>query len=501
MASPLTATGRNVRTSVAADAGAAPMAARATASARPRAFRVSRLLDTVTSVDIWAATQTSFGSPAVSSGWRPVALRARLATGVPLSGGTYLSCLRSWDRPRGRAPSKIGVGLLHAFMRPLLKAGAGWTITRARMRAPSTSPSRREPDFRSAAGGTLSPLPLRADVRNPWGEPGHGGPPAGPGREPAEGALGSYVRAVRTHLVLVIAVMLAAGVAALAWGQLRSASYEATAEMLVNPLSGDDSAFLGLPLVRDTGDPPRTLQTAATLIDSPKAAQLTARRLGNGWTQSKVQHAVDVQPQGQSSIVDVTAKAGSANESAHVANVYVKAVVDSRKATLGPLIDRSIATTQAQLARLTAGSPGAVTLADRKRQLENVRDGDPTISISQVASPPDSSSGISLPIVFVLSLVGGLALGTLAALALDLVRPLPGGGPGAGRARGAPLPRGAPPPPRGGGGALRPAPPPGPPPHPQSPPPRAQADRRRAAGDPADGPRGLPHAAGPARAA
>src|SRR3954454_8803786 len=291
------------------------------------------------------------------------------------------------------------------------------------MSTPSTSRVRRTPDFSPAPGGTLSPLPLRADVRNPWGDPGQGGPPPGPGREPAEGALGSYVRAVCTHLVLVIAVMLAAGIAALAWGQLRSPSYEATAEMLINPLSGDDSAFLGLPLVRDTGDPPRTLQTAATLIDSPKAAALTARRLGDHWTQAKVQKAVDVQPQGQSSIVDVTATAKSAGESAHVANVYVKAVIDSRKATLGPLIDRSIATTQAQLSRLKAGSPGAVTLADRKRQLENVREGDPTISISQVASPPDSSSGISLPIVFVLALIGGLALGTLVALVLDFVRP------------------------------------------------------------------------------
>src|SRR3954453_17623489 len=118
-----------------------------------------------------------------------------------------------------------------------------------------TSGVRPGPDFSPAPGGTLSPLPLRADVRNPWGDPGQAGPPPGPGREPAEGALGTYVRAVRAHLVLVIAVMLAAGVAALAWGQLRSASYEATAEVLVNPLSGGCSAFLVLPVVRDNGDP------------------------------------------------------------------------------------------------------------------------------------------------------------------------------------------------------------------------------------------------------
>src|SRR4051794_34446923 len=173
MASPLTATGRNVRTSVAADAGAAPMAARATASARPRVLRVSRLLDTVTSVDIWAATQTSFGNPAVSSGWRPVALRARLATGVPLSGGAYERCLRSRHRPRRRAPPGIGARAPTCVYRP-----------RSRSRAHG-----RSREVTMSARGTLRALPLRADVRHPWGEPGHGGPPAGPGREPAEGAL------------------------------------------------------------------------------------------------------------------------------------------------------------------------------------------------------------------------------------------------------------------------------------------------------------------------
>src|SRR3954464_2687161 len=221
--------------------------------------------------------------------------------------------------------------------------------------ARGTSPmSATQPESETPMRGTLTPLPLRADVRHPWGEPGTVAPLADPGREPGEGALGTYVRAVRAHLVLVIAVMLASGIGALAWGQLRGADYQATAQMLVNPLPAEDAAFLGLPLVRDTGDPPRTLQTAATLIDSPPAARLSASRLKHGWTQAKVAKAVDVAPQGQSSIVDVTATADSANESAHVANVYVHAVMDSRKTLLTPLIDRAQQTARAQLSRLPA---------------------------------------------------------------------------------------------------------------------------------------------------
>src|SRR3954463_14913623 len=179
------------------------------------------------------------------------------------------------------------------------------------------------PDVPRRTRGTLTPRPLRADVPNRWVQPGPG--PTDPGGDPGEGALGSYVRAVRGHLVLVIAITVAAGIAALAWGQMRTPTYEATAQMLVTPISADDSTYLGLPLVRDTGDPPRTLQTAATLIDSPRAAALTARRLGGNWTQRRVEKAVSVTPQGQSSIVDITATASKAGTSAHIANIYVHA--------------------------------------------------------------------------------------------------------------------------------------------------------------------------------
>jgi Mrp family chromosome partitioning ATPase len=269
---------------------------------------------------------------------------------------------------------------------------------------------------------TLSRLPVRADVRSPWADPAPGGP-VDSGPEPEHGALGSYLRAIRSHLWLVVVVTVVSLGLAVAYSQVRTPSYEASAQMLVNPLPDEDTTLIGLPFVRDTGDPPRTLQTAATLIDSPRAAQLAASRLGGDWTQRKVAKAVAVEPQGQSSIVDVTATAETAEEAAHVANVFVRAVVDSRRRTLRPLIDRAITSTRAQLSRLTAGSPSAQTLAERVRRLEDVRENDPTLSVSQVASPPPSATGVGLPLILALALIAGLALGTGAALILDLVRP------------------------------------------------------------------------------
>jgi capsular exopolysaccharide synthesis family protein len=288
------------------------------------------------------------------------------------------------------------------------------SMNRAALTPPTRSRDTAEP------GDTLRPVSVRADDSASWGLPG-GGPRSR--ADVGDSALSSYLRAIRSHVPLVIAVMIATLLVALAWGQLRTPTYEASAQMLITPLAGDDTAFIGMPYVRDTGDPPRTLQTAATLVDSPRAAQLAASRLGHGWTQAKVQSAVTVTPEGQSSIVDITGSSDSAKDSAHVANTFAQAVIDSRTRQLQPLIDRAMQSTRAQLSRLAPGSPSAQTLAQRVRQLEDVRGDDPTIAISQVASPPVSASGIGTSLLAVLALIVGLALGTLAAFVVDLVRP------------------------------------------------------------------------------
>jgi Mrp family chromosome partitioning ATPase/uncharacterized protein involved in exopolysaccharide biosynthesis len=250
-----------------------------------------------------------------------------------------------------------------------------------------------------------------------------GNGPGGSG-DPGEGALAPYLRAVRSHWPVVLLIALAvAGLAAL-WSQTRPATYEASAEMLVTPLPSDEDAFLGLPYIRDTGDPPRTLQTAATLIDSQRAAALAARRLGAAWSPREVERAIEVSPQGQSSVIEVTAQAEDPEEAARVANRYVQAVLDVRRSALRPLVQASIENTQDQLSRLPATASTAETLADRLSRLESVSDGDdPTLSISQVAAPPTESLGSSIALVLGIALIVGLVLGSIVALALQLLRP------------------------------------------------------------------------------
>jgi capsular polysaccharide biosynthesis protein len=243
--------------------------------------------------------------------------------------------------------------------------------------------------------------------------------------EESANALAPYLHAVRSHRLLVILVVLVAAGAAVAWAGTRTLTYQATAEMLVNPLPQTDTTFLGLPLMRATGDPTTTIQTAAALVDSPQARQLTASRLGVGWTADRVNSNVAVQPQGQSNILDVTATAHSAHAAAKLANTFAAAVIDTRAARLRPLVAAAIASATAQLVTIKdPASAVAASLQDRLSQLQNAANGtDPTLSFSEAASAPSRPAGPSSALVIALAVLAGLILGAGVALAIEWLRP------------------------------------------------------------------------------
>src|SRR5688572_22671185 len=121
---------------------------------------------------------------------------------------------------------------------------------------------------------------------------------------------------------------------------VRAPDYRTDAELLVNPLP--DDRLTSLPIVHDTGDPTRTIQTAAELVDSHAIAELTAKELGDPWTRGKVSSAIEVSPQGQTNIIEITATWTDAETAAKLANAYANAVVSYRQSLLQPLADAEL---------------------------------------------------------------------------------------------------------------------------------------------------------------
>jgi Mrp family chromosome partitioning ATPase/capsular polysaccharide biosynthesis protein len=231
----------------------------------------------------------------------------------------------------------------------------------------------------------------------------------------------SYLAAIREHRVAVVLVMLATVLVSVAFLVLRSREYEATADILIEPLPQEDETFLGLPLLRDTGDPVRTAQTAASLIESHAADAQTATDLGV----EDLESAIAVSPEGESHVLTVTATADSPEEAARLANEFARDALDERskqvREAARPLID------QLQ-ARLDATpNADAVTRAELTSRLDQVRSveqtGDPTLVLSQQAVPPDSATGASTALTLTLAVLAGLALGIGTAIVLYLSNP------------------------------------------------------------------------------
>jgi Mrp family chromosome partitioning ATPase/capsular polysaccharide biosynthesis protein len=257
--------------------------------------------------------------------------------------------------------------------------------------------------------------------------------PAGPeqgGREDPDGempaaALGAYLRGMLRHRLLFAAIVLTCLLSAAAWLSRGNPSYEARASILVSAIPAADQTLVGLPLIRG-GDlePERATQTAASLIGTPDSAEAGAQILGSPAALPALQ-AVTVTPRPNTSIVDVTASAGSAEEAANIANAYARGALRARKAALEPEVEALIAQTEADLATVPPNGSTAETLRAKLANLRSVAArGDPTLSIAAAAKPGELQ-GRSTRTVLILALIAGLTLAGLTIVLIELLSPRP----------------------------------------------------------------------------
>ncbi|MGA7704810.1 MAG: hypothetical protein WB998_07930 [Solirubrobacteraceae bacterium] len=242
-----------------------------------------------------------------------------------------------------------------------------------------------------------------------------------PSSAPEQGAHVPYVRAVRAHPLLVVAVAIVAVVAAGVWQKTRSAKYEATAQVLVTPLP-NAGPYVGLPVVTESSaDPSRTMQTATSVLESPAATLATAHQLGGNWTKKSVGEAVSVQPRGEANVVSITGKAGSGAQAASLANVYARNALTTHVTLLSGEAAIQIKQLQERQKTLSvAEAASSSQISERLVALSSVAAGhDPNFSLLQTAIVPTSASGSSTKLILVLALLAGLLIGVAAAMTIE----------------------------------------------------------------------------------
>lgn len=234
-----------------------------------------------------------------------------------------------------------------------------------------------------------------------------------------------YVGILRERWKLVTLITLAAILAALAYTQLASKTYEAEADLLITPVSLGDPTTSGLGLLTESNDPTQTVTTASRLVSTNEVGARVLERLGRKGSPASVFEDVVVEPIAQSNLIAVRATAGSARGAAELATTVARAATEVRTRQLYLQLDALVPRLQAQLAALPPDArAGPGTLGERVTLLQTLRAGqDPTIRLATSATPPTSPASPKPKLALAAGLVGGLILGLGAALALQALDP------------------------------------------------------------------------------
>jgi capsular polysaccharide biosynthesis protein len=227
-----------------------------------------------------------------------------------------------------------------------------------------------------------------------------------------------YIRSLREHWPFIALTVIVALVAAFAYASLADKRYEASADILVSPVSNDDAAFTGLPVIRESVES-RSVVTVARLLRSPQVADDVSRRIGLRIEREKLLERVEVRPQEQSNIVTVVAEGSTPAQAARIANGFADALIDRRKAQF----DRALRNV---LGRLSVSGEGAAPA--RSERIATLRgllgEGDPTLLLASRAVPPTKASWPRPALSLAVALLAGLLLGMGVAVALEMISPL-----------------------------------------------------------------------------
>jgi capsular exopolysaccharide synthesis family protein len=221
-------------------------------------------------------------------------------------------------------------------------------------------------------------------------------------------------------LFILLAILLCTGAAA-AYVFTASEVYEAHADMLVTPVPDDQTAVLGLGLIRRASDPTRDVTTAARLISNVEVARLAARTLGSSESPEALLNRISVEPVAQSSFVAITASAGTPREARLLANAFGKAAVTERTVQLHLELDSAIKNMRSRIAQVAGSDAGdAEPLYEQLAALESLRSGpDPTLRLETPASDPTSPVSPRVRLSLAGGLFAGLLLGVAGAFALS----------------------------------------------------------------------------------
>jgi non-specific protein-tyrosine kinase len=234
-----------------------------------------------------------------------------------------------------------------------------------------------------------------------------------------EEGLSRYVQTIRERIWIVLAIMAITTGFAILYVATASDVYEARADMLVLPATADSQSLVNLPLIRESSDPTRDVETASRLITNIDVAERVQEELDSPASASDLLGDVTAEPVAQSNIVAVVAEAGTAEEAQALANAFARAAIEEQTETLHAYIDQTLPALEERAT--TSDDPAlnaAVTYLQALRAADN-----PTLQVETEAELPSGPVSPRPRLSIAAGLLAGLVLGIAAAFAIQVLDP------------------------------------------------------------------------------
>jgi len=227
----------------------------------------------------------------------------------------------------------------------------------------------------------------------------------------------------------VAALTVVGAAAAAAFAYSAADRYDATAQLIVSPVSASDPTYLGLGLLRDTGGTRTAAASAAAMLRSPQVADAVRTQLGLTRSRDSLLAALRPHAVPGSDIVDVTVRDTSAVRAAQLANAFAAALVSQRTASFQSQLTSAIRRAQQELLALPPNQrtigPGAA-LQQRLTVLRSLQgQPDPTIRPAAQAEAPTKAAWPNRPLILGVGAGAGLLLGLIVVAVVALVRRRP----------------------------------------------------------------------------
>ena len=232
--------------------------------------------------------------------------------------------------------------------------------------------------------------------------------------------LSRYVQTLRERIWIVVVCVVIAVLFAVLYVATASKVYSAQADVLILPAPPGESSVVNVPLIRESADPTRDVETASRLLTNIDVAERVRETLDSPLSAEELRGDVQAEPVAQSNIVAIVAEAATPEDAQLLANTFAEEGVAEQTDQLHDFINETLPDLE-ERAEESGASPALQDTIAQLRYLLTAQV--PTLRVETPATLPTSAISPRTKLSIAAGLLAGLVLGIAAAFATQVLDP------------------------------------------------------------------------------